>query len=110
MPSALCLRVGISCKAFLHKKLASNLPLFYLGLTYDAASTDNLMKARCDVLASQLEVGKLKIPGVADEANMPDSKPKTMRTPGKTVTPKECGIIEHVMRSTMATGVFHRLC
>lgn len=61
-------------KAFVHKKLASNLPLFYVGLAGDLASGENVLRARTDLLAGQLEAGTLKISGVGSDVKMPDDK------------------------------------
>ena len=58
-------------QAFVLKRLASNLPLFYLGLAPDAISGENVLKARIDSLSTEVEAGRLKIPNVSSEEKMP---------------------------------------
>ncbi len=61
-------------KAFVHKKLATNLPLFYIGLANDLASGETILRARTDLLAGQLEASTLKVSGVSSEEKLPDDR------------------------------------
>ena len=51
----------------MHKRLATNLPMFYLGLVSDSAVGENVLRARTDTIAADVGLGKVKLPGAVQE-------------------------------------------
>ena len=51
----------------MHKRVTSNMQLFYMALVSDSVVGENMVKARLDNLAADCELGNIKIPGVSND-------------------------------------------
>ena len=60
--------------AFVKKKLSMNIPLFYFGVSPDATFVEFILEHRVAALATECELGILKIPGLNVQSELPASR------------------------------------
>ena len=65
---------GDMMEAFIVKKLAFNIPCFYLSLAPDEAAAESILSMKCESLANRMEEGTVKVPGFRFEKDDPEGQ------------------------------------